>query len=126
MNLLSKHLDHLIIFVSGYLAAVFEEEDGGEVVFEDTLPNYISDIIWLRIDILLISITKGQDYFDGFVLSLNVDNPFLELVNELLVLLDLLAVHVYDHDVGQVKGSLDCFFDRLTCYINISGILPQI
>ena len=58
LNLLSKYLDHLIVSLSGYMSAVFQEEYSSQVIFEDTLPNYISNIIWLRIDILLTSITK--------------------------------------------------------------------
>ena len=108
------------------MSAVFQEEYSSQVIFEDTLPNYISNIVWLRIDILLTSITKCQNYFDRFVLSLNIDNPFLKLINKLLILIYLFEVDVYDDDIGKMKRRLDSFFDWLSCNIDISSILSKI
>lgn len=100
LNLLFQYLDHDSSVLLIKVSKVFEDDHSVQIVFEHTFTDYWTNIIWLIINIVFMGISKDKNDLDGFILRFDINYPFLQLIQEILIIFHLLIISMNDCNVS--------------------------
>ena len=125
LNLLFQYLNHNSSVLLIKVSKVFEEDNGGQIVFKHTFTDNWPNIIWLIVNIVFMGISKDKNDLDGFILRFDVNYPFLQLILEILIIFHLLIISMNDCNVCKLQSWLNCFFYWLASNIHICYTLTE-